>query len=354
MAEAKLFTCPSCGSSLSPEGAKAQIKCAFCGNTVIVPADLREKPAAQSTEDTDLAELIQIQVQETRAIQAHETRAAAPPVKSGGGCGSALFSLLLAIVTLGGIGLGVIASINPNFFDQFSPLGYARLAMTFGGEGTGAGLFQDARHVAVDGKGNVYVADFYTLRIQKFDATGKYVSGWTIQEEGKYKNKYGPDVLAADRAGNVYVLWTGVILKYDGNTGKFLGKFTGEVLDTFFKDTDNFHDLTLLPNGSLWAVSDARNRDDLVHLDSTGKVVARIQKVISAQVDEASISPTDLKVAVDGLGNIFVLYKGTRDPAVFRFSPKASMSTSSAAKEKPVVSSTIQSISRWTTRAASM
>lgn len=37
-----MFQCPSCGSSLSPEGNHAQIKCPYCGNTVIVPPELRE------------------------------------------------------------------------------------------------------------------------------------------------------------------------------------------------------------------------------------------------------------------------------------------------------------------------
>ena len=42
MAEGKIFNCPSCGSSLSPEGNQSEIKCPYCGNTVIVPPELRE------------------------------------------------------------------------------------------------------------------------------------------------------------------------------------------------------------------------------------------------------------------------------------------------------------------------
>ena len=41
MAEAKSFNCPSCGSSLTPEGSAAEIKCPYCGSTVVVPPDLR-------------------------------------------------------------------------------------------------------------------------------------------------------------------------------------------------------------------------------------------------------------------------------------------------------------------------
>lgn len=41
MPEGKLFNCPSCGSSLSAQGSAAEIKCPYCGNTVIVPEELR-------------------------------------------------------------------------------------------------------------------------------------------------------------------------------------------------------------------------------------------------------------------------------------------------------------------------
>lgn len=42
MSEGKLFQCPSCGSTLSPEGSHAQVKCPYCGSIVIVPPELRE------------------------------------------------------------------------------------------------------------------------------------------------------------------------------------------------------------------------------------------------------------------------------------------------------------------------
>ena len=41
MPEGKVFNCPTCGSSLTAQGAQAEIKCPYCGNTVIVPAAFR-------------------------------------------------------------------------------------------------------------------------------------------------------------------------------------------------------------------------------------------------------------------------------------------------------------------------
>ncbi len=45
MAEAKTFKCPNCGSSVSTTGAEKEVKCAYCGSTVIVPEELRDQPA---------------------------------------------------------------------------------------------------------------------------------------------------------------------------------------------------------------------------------------------------------------------------------------------------------------------
>jgi len=46
MAEPQVFACPSCGASLHVEGDASTLKCQFCGNTVVVPEDLRRKAPA--------------------------------------------------------------------------------------------------------------------------------------------------------------------------------------------------------------------------------------------------------------------------------------------------------------------
>ena len=43
MSEAKTFNCPSCGAALTTTGDEAELKCQFCGNTVIVPPELRKQ-----------------------------------------------------------------------------------------------------------------------------------------------------------------------------------------------------------------------------------------------------------------------------------------------------------------------
>jgi hypothetical protein len=46
MPKLNVFACPSCGASLSVDGSAATTKCQFCGNTVIVPAEIRGQAAA--------------------------------------------------------------------------------------------------------------------------------------------------------------------------------------------------------------------------------------------------------------------------------------------------------------------
>ena len=41
MTDIKTFQCPNCGSSVTTTGAEKEVKCAYCGTTVIVPAELR-------------------------------------------------------------------------------------------------------------------------------------------------------------------------------------------------------------------------------------------------------------------------------------------------------------------------
>jgi DNA-directed RNA polymerase subunit RPC12/RpoP len=48
MSAIKTFQCPGCGSPLKPTGKEKMVKCGYCGNTIIVPEELRgQGPNAQ-------------------------------------------------------------------------------------------------------------------------------------------------------------------------------------------------------------------------------------------------------------------------------------------------------------------
>jgi DNA-binding beta-propeller fold protein YncE len=73
-----------------------------------------------------------------------------------------------------------------------------------GGKGTGRGQFDSPTGIAVDGSGNVLVADTNNGRIEKFSATGTFLGilGTKGTGHGQLRN---PSGIAVDRMGNIYV-----------------------------------------------------------------------------------------------------------------------------------------------------
>src|SRR5207249_743089 len=80
----------------------------------------------------------------------------------------------------------------------------------WGSEGSGNGQFKDPSGVATDGSGNVYVAAWTRFcpvtdsRIQKFDASGTFLTAWGIEGPRNGEFAYSEGV-ATDGRGNVYV-----------------------------------------------------------------------------------------------------------------------------------------------------
>jgi len=72
---------------------------------------------------------------------------------------------------------------------------------SFGGSN---GQFSSPYGVATDAAGNVYVADQFNHRIQKFTSTGTYLTQWGSYGGGSGQF-FGPVGLAIDAAGQVYV-----------------------------------------------------------------------------------------------------------------------------------------------------
>lgn len=94
---------------------------------------------------------------------------------------------------------------------------YASVVFRFGGEGIGAGWFEDARSIAVDGRGNIYVAEYTGGRVQVFDPSGKFTTQWFIGD-----SKTCISDMTADRQGTVYVS-AGKIQRVEGTTGNCSG-----------------------------------------------------------------------------------------------------------------------------------
>ena len=169
-------------------------------------------------------------------------------------------------------------------------------------------MFKDARAIAVDASGKIYVGEYSGGRIQVFDPEGKFITQWTVDPKMPLAG------MAADRNGTVYIVQSGSISRYEGVTGKLLGQLG-------YAGGWGFDDIRVAAGGGL-VTSWYKNRDDIVRFNSDGQVVSTIRAAISSVTDHSEL---DTHVAVDGLGNIYAL--GSFNNAVFKFSPDGKFMT---------------------------
>lgn len=295
----------------SEPGDGPTVECPYCRSRVIVPPDLRRTKSPETY---------------------------SPPPRGGGNEGAKKFiaaaALIFAVtsfVFIVAYGVRKTPPVKPPgnrsiVFTTPSPRATASptsdVLLTFGGEGTGDGQFKGASEIAVDARGRIYVADD-TLRVQMFDATGKFVKTWLMPEESRWyrKARGGPDKLVIDRTGNLYVLIAGVILKFDAEERELLGAVHG---------SDYVHDVALMPDDGLVMVSQKGDDDELVRVDARGRPAGRTHRFASA-VLEKPLEVRALRVAADGTGNVFSVYAlgdsfgefyhDAEDLAVLKFTP---------------------------------
>jgi ribosomal protein L7/L12 len=185
---------------------------------------------------------------------------------------------------------------------------FADLAQTFGGEGIGPGQFSDARHIAVDGEGYIYVGEWVGgSRIQRFDPSGKFVSLWTVTDPKAIVTD-----LAADRQGNVYVIQGRRLYHYNSASGELLGEIT-------YGSETAFEAIAPLADGGLAVFWRGGFADTIVRYDVQGNPVQTIDDAISGQTEASELNPY---LAVDGLGNIYAT--GSFSSAVFKYGPDGS------------------------------
>lgn len=170
--------------------------------------------------------------------------------------------------------------------------GFAKRVMRFGREGTGAGRFEDARAVAVDAAGRIYVGEYTGGRVQVFDSAGTFLTQWMADTRMPLLD------LEADRGGTVYVVQKGGIHRYEGATGRALGELPRPA-------GTSFSDVALALDGTLWTVT---SMDRVIHLAADGRV---LQTIDTRQTIDEDASPA--RVAVAGTGDVYVLDRWTGD-----------------------------------------
>lgn len=291
----KTLQCPACGAPLEYDEANERetMRCHFCANTVMLPA--RPRPQQQN---------IRISFGRSRTTKGPPTTAIiliAVMLLIGGGIVIGVINAISRAVT--GVprsvtGTNTRTTLNPPSTPPARP---PEPQPFFGKEGVGAGHFKDARSIAVDAAGNIYVGEYMGGRIQVFDSAGKFVTQWTVDPKMPLRG------MTADRRGTVYVVQKGEINKYEGTTGRFLG--------TLGAGGGHYDDVWATPDGGLVAFA-RQSRDDVVKLDASGQVKQTIQAAVSGQTDRSELS---IRVAADGTGNVYAL--GEFNDAVFKFSP---------------------------------
>jgi DNA-binding beta-propeller fold protein YncE len=163
--------------------------------------------------------------------------------------------------------------------------GLATIAFEVGGAGTGPGLFDDPRGVAVDADGNIFVSDYVTGRVQRFDPSGRFSFSWVSEGETPIL------ALATTRDGQVFVSRASGVQVYDGASGEQTGSFA---------DGDGFQELIVLPDKTLLGVPWAGS--DVVRLDERGEEISSVELLAGADTNASAA-----RVAADGLGTTYVL-----------------------------------------------
>lgn len=231
---------------------------------------------------------------------------------------------------------GANATVPSKVIDNATPAGI----FDGGAGGPNKGQFDKPRGIAIDKDGNYFVSDDQNLRIQKFDKTGKFVTAFgskgdadgqfnPINDEGIGT---GPSGIATDKDGNVYVAdtWNHRIQKFDNN-GKFLAKWggfvnTADAAGAADKDKNTkFYGprgVAMGPDGNLY-VTDTGNKRVLI-FDTTGKFVREIssgqapdKKGPEYPFNKPGEMNEPIGIAVDKDGNVYVA--DTRNSRIQKF-----------------------------------
>jgi sugar lactone lactonase YvrE len=346
--EAVAFDCPSCGGPLDHNIAVDNlVTCPYCGKNVIVPESLRKKARSRKTViEVDANRAVRIdmgepdgQTEALKAILSDRLVNRANPYKMPRWLTCAIigFGGLIFVVSLLAFFVPMLASmfitrevskVVPGNGQQIDPEKLIQVGTTieavltqavvpvqqltttpsfytttlsFGEEGSGPGMLDDTRWLALDAQGNIYTADYQGGRVQMFNPDGSYASLWNVKRKVPLRD------IAITPTGVMYVSLQGEILKFDAQTGKAMGSLA-------YAPRHYFGALATTPDGGLVAITDG---ETLVRFDANEKVTLTLTHAVSTVSEDSEL---DVHPAVDGLGNLYLL--ATTHDGVFVYSPE--------------------------------
>jgi DNA-binding beta-propeller fold protein YncE len=203
-----------------------------------------------------------------------------------------------------------VAMLNNNTIGKFklpaNPADDWTVATVWGAKGSKPGEFNEPSGMSVDQAGDVFVADAWNGRIQKFDPNGKF----KLEIGGTKAGFYSPRNVMIDRYGLVYVADTGTsrVHRFDidgnrlgnpsGGTGKSLGKF----MEVFGLAGDS--------KGRIYVSDEGNRRIEVM----SGDLVAQAQIKVKAWETNIPLWPM---LAVDSADRLYAVSSGTQEIVVF-------------------------------------
>ncbi len=191
-----------------------------------------------------------------------------------------------------------VATYTPEAEDSF-----AQPSVQFGKKGVGAGYFTDARSIAADDDGRLYVGEYESGRVQVFASDGDLLATWQAPGEGPLH--------ALEVAGNgeLYVVRDRGITRVTGVTGEVIGRID-------YDQGEGFQDIAVKADGGAVALWRGMRREgghpvglseDMIFIPRDFSKHGAIDTIIENPVHDITARHTTPRVALSGDGTIYIL-----------------------------------------------